>query len=933
MRKFLSLMLAMALIITTLALPVSVSAAAGKSDANITVSYTTDLGGTEVHPGDTFNLTVSITSDKDVTLSKYSVNVKYDKDDYTITGASDESYSLKNPSAGYNSNWIQIFKDDANLSLTAEQSAPVATIPVTVANTAVGKSSFETITDELTFPSEFAVVGDTSVSYGYFKTTDLELTIAANTSSLSITAGGKTETYVENKTYIAAEGVTFKVTGTNITSVKYKKTGDESEIPVDVATDKKSAEITEAIKDGTYTVTVSMTGTKDKTYTFTVSTEVVAGQMAIGDITTGKSDTGYKAGSTFTVPVTLVEIGENKTGMASFNLTYDSTRLELTSTASGNVNIDESTKGTATVSYGTKDNKVAFPTDGVLANLSFKVIDNAPIGKANIKIDNPQLTISKENSIEFTNDTCTITNGEINPVVVPEKYATVTSSVTNWVNNDYDITVTKTDETINLKYVLYDDAYEEAKKTQAKLKAAYEGDGVTAVENNTITIDTENKHYVIISEFNGVYSLVADLAPGVDVWLDKTAPAFDGNKLTALSMSKFEKSATLNISDVATDTNGSGIKEYKYLVVTDGTTPTADTEGWAEVTDTISITISTVGKLYIKATDNAGNVSVSISEVNIKVDADAPNVSVLAAAESTNGVPLTITANDTTSDVTVKVYFSQTQITDGVFDSAQTNGLKEGVTDKGELTKLEGAENYTYTADTTGYYYIYATDEAGNQNYAEQYVELATITKASDIQVKVLDTGDTYYSDKFEAVTDENAEYSNGTFGYVGIKVVAPTNGFKNTITVKINDAESTLEGADGLTEEKTFEFKTAGAYEVTVTTTHSTNASKSKAATYKFTIADGQKNMVAPTGEHRYGIGSYAMMQKVVTAQDNKPELMEALGFEGKYSGDLDGNFEMDATDVNAILTSIKGAGMPGYYNFGIMCGAAAPTTTQAGE
>lgn len=936
MRKFLSLMLAMALIITTLALPVSVSAAIDTSTKNITVSYTTNLGeATEVHPGDTFELTVSITSTEAVTLTGYDIYVAYDKDDYTITAASDANYSIIS-NAWTKSGMIKIYSTTEQ-ELTADTAVAVATIPVTVASSATVSeaSKFVTQIDNSGYVSKFTEKTEANKAIeGDFQASELSYTINANTSSITI--DGKA--YEPNKLYINKNGVTFRVTGTNIESVTYKQTnaGTPTDKPV-LVTDKTSAEITTPLTAGSYEVSVKLTGVADAVnYKFRVSQEVVSGEIAINF--TPKAE-GYKAGETFEVPVKISGIGENKKGMASFDLAYDSARLELTTTTAGDITITSGEAGKASVSFGTSSTAASFPAtgDGDFVTLAFSVKSDAEIGKADITISNDQLTVENtDGDIVYKNDTSTITNAKATVVVVPDSFATVdTMAATAWTNKAYNVTITPveapTDQVINFKYELLDGAANYA--DQNALKGAYVSDAAKAVTDNKITIDTDSKHYAIISEFNGVYSLVADLAPGTDIWYDGTAPTINNTELAKSNMDSFAKSKDVTVTGLATDAGGSNGVTYKYLVITDETIPTAATEGWADVTDTISITVSTVGKLYIMATDKAGNATVSIADVNIKVDADDPTVSVSAGAESAAGVPLTITANDRTSDVTVKVYFSQTQITDGVFDSAQTNGLKEGVTDKGEVTKVEGAENYTYTTDTTGYYYIYATDEAGNQNYAEQYVELATITKASDIQVKVLDTGDTYYSDKFEAVTDENADYSNGTFGYVGIKVVAPTNGFKNTVTVKINDADSTLDGADALTEEKAFEFKTAGAYEVTVTTTHSTNTSKSKAATYKFTIAADQKAMVSPSGDNRYDIGDLDMLRKYVANTNAELSITSDFGFEGKYSGDLNGDFNTESDDFNALLQSIKESRIPGYYNFGIMTGTAAPTTTQAGE
>ena len=349
MRKFLSLMLAMALIITTLALPVSVSAAAGKSDANITVSYTTDLGeATEVHPGDTFNLTVSITSDKDVTLSAYEIYVAYDKDDYTITAASDASYSIVESKWGYTGNLIAMSKN-TDTELTAATAVAVATIPVTVASGATVNEASGFVKPTTGFVDMFVEGGTAEgTKECNFSDSELSYTIKANTSSITI--DGKA--YEPNKLYINANGVTFSVTGTNIESVTYKQT--DAETPTDITVPligKTSAEITTPLTAGAYEVSVKLTGVADAVkYTFRVSQEVVSGEIAINFIPKAE---GYKAGENFEVPVKISGIGENKKGMASFDLVYDSARLELTTTTAENITIVPGEAGKASVSFGT----------------------------------------------------------------------------------------------------------------------------------------------------------------------------------------------------------------------------------------------------------------------------------------------------------------------------------------------------------------------------------------------------------------------------------------------------------------------------------------------------------------------------------------------------------------------------------------------------
>lgn len=922
MRKFLSLMLAMALIITTLALPVSVSAAAGKSDANITVSYTTDLGeATEVHPGDTFNLTVSITSDKDVTLSAYEIYVAYDKDDYTITAASDASYSIVESKWGYTGNLIAMSKN-TDTELTAATAVAVATIPVTVASGATVNEASGFVKPTTGFVDMF-VEGGTAEGTKECNFSDSELSYTINANTSSITIDGKA--YEPNKLYINANGVTFRVTGTNIESVTYKQT--DAETPTDITvpvTGKTSAEITTPLTAGAYEVSVKLTGVADAVnYTFRVSQEVVSGEIAINF--TPKAE-GYKAGETFEVPVKISGIGENKKGMASFDLVYDSARLELTTTTAENITIAPGEAGKASVSFGTSSTAASFPTtgDGNFVTLAFSVKSDAEIGKADITISNAQLTVKNDtDDIVYENNSSKITKDSTTVVVVPNIFATVnTSAVTDWTNTSYDVTVNPVsapaDQAISFKYVLLDGAANYA--DQNALKGAYESEAAKAVTGNKIAIDTDSKHYAIISEFNGVYSLVKDLVPGIDIWYDGTAPTINNAELAKNNMDSFAKSKDVTVTDLAIDAGGSNGVTYKYLVVTDGTTPTAETTGWADVTDKISFTESKVGKLYIMATDKAGNATVSTADVNIKVDVDDPTLTTNAGNDTADGTPITISATDITSNVTVKVYYSETDVDASTLTDSN---LSKTYPEEGE--EASKTIEKTYYAKGSGFYYISATDEAGNSSdVSKVQVTRAAVDNTSTLSVKVISTS-TEVANVFDKETESNTA-SNGTFGYVGIKVAAPAENLKNTITATKGGEPLTLENASDLTAEYTHEFTEAGEYKLTVVTAHSTNTDAKATATYKFTIAADQTAMVSPSGDNRYNSLDYVMMRKVAANEELNGIPTGAYGFEGKYSGDLDGNFKTTTEDVDAILASIKEARIPGYYNFGIMTGTAAP-------
>lgn len=919
MKKVLSLMLALAVVFTTLALPVAVSA----DDATapqITVSLVADNNGESVHPGDQFNVKVNLTSDKDVTLDSYELRIGYDSADFTASDLNEFTNATSN--WGYTGSYLQLF-NQSTTELTANTAKEVGSVKFTVSENAALEESEVSLLTQYGMESVYAYSSTETgekTEGNQFIGDGLSVNVSANTSNIII--DGKA--YEENKLYINKSGVTFKVTGTNIKTVKYKEKSATDYTDIIFSAD--AAEITTPLDAGEYEVVVEVLGSTAKTYKFRVSKEVVSGEISL---VKPSSEIGYKAGETVEVPVKIAGIGTDKKGMASFDLSYDKTRLELDTSAVENVSYGSETEdGKIAVSFGTASTGANFPVDGEgnFVTLKFTVKQDAQIGGAEVKIDNAQLTIKNAtDDIVFENNTSSITNSKVSAIVVPDKYATVKeNSVKNWVNNEYDVEIEPATapetEKINFKYVVQESTPTEL--TQSSLENFYNGTGAITVTDNKVKISEEDKTYVIVSEFNGIYSQVAALVPGIDIFLDKTAPVINEAKLAAMSMESFAKNKEIDFADLATDKRA---VDYSYKV---GDSANVDDTDWKAVGGTsVEFSESTVGKLYVLATDAAGNKAVSTSTVEIKVDADTPILLATAGDDASDGTPIAITASDTTSNVTVKVYYKETALDEG---TAVDASMLKHTYDPGKSV------NETYKAQDSGFYFVTAVDEAGNEaTMVTVQVTRASVSGTSTLSVKVgenlTEKANVFFDSNSEELKDYNG--SNGTFGYVGIKVAAPAEGLKNTITVTKDLTNVELSNAADLEAEYTYAFTEKGAYELTVTTTHKTNASASASTTYKFTIADDQTKMVSPDGNDKYNVIDFVMIRKVANNAELNGIPTTSYGFSGRYAGDLNGDFTTSTDDVNAMITSITEGRIPGYYNFAIMNGTAAPTTDSEAE
>ena len=892
MKKFLSLMLTLALIITTLALPITASAADISLQAlvegkTITVSYTPSAS--TVHPGETFTIGVKATPSANITLDSYVVDINYDGTQFTLNN--EETADLKKFDSNTTNAYVRLISETKDQSVTAADGLNLVTLNFAVKDTAV-PSSYTTciLGDDTAFNVKNGHTIDWFVLGSNITDTKVTTTVADNSYEVKINGS----TIADGKTYYSESGVTVSVTGTGIESVKI---GEESLTAGEGGTYSK--EITTA---GTYTVAVKVIGKSEETKTFTLNTEKIDAKLNTS-ITDAK--TGYKKGEIFDVPVVISGLGETaKAALVSFKVTAD-TGLTLDTEALTTAGLKYQD---GTVIYGDKDGADGLANNATVATLKFTVAADAAYGVKSVKISDPKLALVKD-AIDPKADSIGIETDTQKVVVVPsEAFGTLPTDITTdaWKNSAYPVDVSTADTAVSVKYLAVSDLTEVTTNTQEGLKAIY--DNAQAVANATVTVDSEN-NYVIVArvgdDTNAVYQHVGTLTPGTNAWYDGTNPTVDIAEMDILTGVQDAKGGySLDVSKLKKYDKLSGVKTIEYSL--DGNTYTEFTG------DTIDLAAQNFsGNVTFKVTDNVGN-SVISSGYALKLDKDDPTVNNMAVGAVKADASKDITANVadvgsgvTGGAITVAVY-------KGDAESAALSDISEIETlgKAGDATLNEGVA--TYNTTTAGRYYFVAADAAGHKAFASVKATFETLDKASGIKVKVYAKATDYVAGFKTKADADLTDFSgtNGSFTYVAVKVDAPNTGYENTVTLKKGEEE-----AAAYTDESA--ITEIGDYELTVTTTHSTNKSDSQSATYKFSIVD-ELNMPSPNDDKRFNIIDFAMVRQLVELNKALPTLEN--GFTGGiFSGDVTGDLTVNTADYADIIRSVRAGEKPGAYTFNV--------------
>lgn len=893
MKKFLSLMLTLALIITTLALPITASAAdislqALVEDKTITVSYTPSAS--TVHPGEAFTIAVKATPSEDITLDSYVVDINYDGTQFALTNA--ESADLKKFDSDTTNAYVRLISETKDQSVTADEGLQLVTLNFTVKDTAV-PSSYTTciLGDDTAFTVKKGNTIDWFVLGSSIIDNKVTTTVAENTYTVKIDENE----LVPGKTYYKTSGVTVSVTGTGIESVKVN---EES-----LTAGGEGAYTKVLTEGGEYTVKVKVIGKSEESKSFTLNTETIAAKL-ITDF--AANELGYKKGDNFSVPVKITGLGTSaQAAMVSFKVEA-AAGLTLDTTALGTgVTYDADTK---TVMYGNTTGETGLGNDALVATLKFNVEDAAVYGVNSVTISEAKLALVKD--IDPTADSI---GNEINTqkvVVVPtEAFGTLPADITTaaWTNNNYTVAVTPADAAVSVKYLAVGELTSVETTTQSGLKAIH--DNAQAVAAATVTVDSENNYVIVarVGDDPAVYQHVGTLTPGTNAWYDKTAPTVDITGIAAVTGVKNSKGGyVFDITGLAKSDARSGLNKIEYSL---------NGVDYTEFgLDATSITIPEQnfnGNVTFKVTDKAGNTAVS-EGFALKLDMDDPTVAEMAvgAVQADGSKDITANVADVGSGVTggaitVAVYKGEAGSA-ALLDISAIEALEK----VGDAALNEGVA--TYNTTTAGRYYFVAADAAGHKAFASVDVAFETLSEASGIKVKVYASAADYAAGFKKTDDSALADFggTNGSFRYVAIKADAAATGYSNSLTLAKDGAEATA-----YTEETP--ITEAGNYVLTVTTTHGVNAADTKSATYKFSIVD-ESNMPSPNGDKRFNIIDFAMVRQLV-------ELGKALptaenGFSGGiFSGDVTGDLTVNGDDYADIIRSVRAGEKPGAYTFNV--------------
>lgn len=969
MKKILSLMLSLALIISTLALPLS-AFADGDEAAKIKISFSYgDV--TEVKPGDELSVDVTAyaldSSDQAIeyAVTAYSVFVSYDKDKLTYKSA---TFSEGQTAAEHQKTKARVLflyeKGESDVTIPAS-GLKLGTMKFTVEKGAAAANTYSFGLAENQTEFSKGTVDTTKFTYTSDENSKIingaeGISIADNTYSVKYQDG-------ETQTDVVKDKVYYGVKDSRAFTIAADRNFAE-EGAVSVTKNGTALTDTELIKnqDGTYTFTASAPaeGTDDKyvvsvklygeTEAKTTAFTLSASEVKVGLELDGSAIDSNKAGifpgedgKEIEVPVKITGVSEN---LAVSMVTFSVDTLPTGITFEGVKETDDDIKrddNKIIVGDNTTESERNIAAEGKLVTLKFKVGNTAGVGVNEIKLADDAQVALKKDVIDTERHNATIgTSAYI--VVVPEKFASAAndSSTTSWTNQAYNINISNAASGASIKYVKYD--YQNGSAPESA-KAAYNA-SQNEINDNKVNV-SETKNYYIVARIGSdghfAYQTIGDFKViGADenksnqIWYDDKKPELNADEVKpGVLDAKSEMSVDISKLTITKTANLSGLSKFSYALGTDDTTE----KTWNEVSNfvftgdnkTAAITISArdsfKGKIYFKAADEAGNEGEASADITM--DADDPKFENVNVGELTadNKMPITGTVTDFT-DVTLKVYIGGADT-----DYTDASAVESGITGENNIktVTVDESGSFTYNAEATGKYYFIAEDKAGHKSLETKTVTF-TSAAAAGIEVKT-NSNDTQFRSGFMPSDDTRLnkyEGSNGIFGYVNVKVKTPAEGYTDVVTVKKDDEN--LEASEGTTWNwgEGVVFDTAGAYEITVTTQNSTTGEKDKIEkSYKFTIADGQSGMKSPNGDAYYTIDDYLKIRNVLLQESETEEKLfptEAYNFSGYFAGDLNGDLEYGADDYNAIISALKAFQEPGEYNFGIMCGAAAPTASQ---
>lgn len=920
MKKYLSLVLAVALVLTTLVVPMSASAAVPGVTVTLEV---VDADGKAInaenpaYAGDTVTVKAIAKAETETTFEEVMIRYSYVDANVTVGAINDTAHI----SHDENMNYITYVAHNESTTIKTEE--------------------------ETVFTQEFTVneIGATESAFTLKATTSMfdndeedEAVITAVNGTLVTAVGSATaQISVDNEYIDIPTGATTTYYSSTALSVKVNVTagnldyanvylGDAEEATYTLAENGTAQEINTA---GTYTVKVKVKGGVETTYTFTYVAEDIDAKVTIGDVT-GQAD-GYVKEADITVPVSLKGLATDaKASYVDFKVTYDSTVLSLATTDAEPITYGEATESenmvTVPVLYGDKVSGEAPIGNEKIVDLAFKVLDTAAYGTTAITIAGVEYAL-ETNSVDPTaGGELGVDKNSVNITVKPAdgEWPVITNNNGDeWSKDPYTATVSTVDG-VTVKYLATTTVYTEDNKA-----TIYEDANAISVNvNNGILVNNDELTYYVVAAV-GENPTIYEYIGVLDNKLDDTAPVLDTTGIASLQ-SELETAGwtavsaeapttlTLTVDDLTVADNGSDITGFYYSY---------DNSEWTDAAVTeISVTASQTA-LYIKAVDAMGNASEESEKITLYYDGDLPAVSAAEGGFAEDGVSKNIAitgVGDTTSGVeTIKVYNAEsTQYTTAAdVESAVTDGAKIQ-----SITYVDGTTDYTATASTEGYYYVVVTDKAGNKKIAEVNIESLEGVVAAEITVKIDKYGDVA---KAAFLTDvELGSYanidSNGTFTYINIVPVA-SEGLTTKLTLKKdNTVVSGYENVDSITLDATLteDAPAEGEYVLTVYTVDADDENNNAEATYTFSIATSQENMMSVNKNNSYTALDLGRLTKLTASGT-----VDAPGVDDKFDGglfsaDVNADLQYTADDVTAVLNAIRGGKFVGIYDFAIMNG-----------
>lgn len=874
MKKFLSLMLTLALIITTLALPITASAAdidlMTAGNQTITISYDAQFNDAaisetnKVKPGDSFTVDVKIAAESDTTFDASDLSVKYDGAFFNLTTVDlkDSTNWTSNTISNTEGNYVKL-SSIANVSFSSTATT-VATLTFNVANKAVTSESYVLSAQQDTLfydtDGKWYRASDNNL-------TDNAATIYVEANTVSATIDGSA--IVNDNTYYKSTNLTLAYSGSNVTKAEYKLGNAEAVSFLNGASN--SVELTEA---GTYTVTVQAAGLEPVVYTFTYVKEDVNVKL-----TPSTDNVTVNPGQNVTISVKITGLpADKKASMVKFKAVSDNAKVTLASASPAEIK-------DGFVVYGDAANSASIAENAIVANLVFNVAEDAKFGDVKFTFSDEDLAL--ETSVIDPSATKIVADPSVvtSTIIPTANFATLSdpSDRTSWTGEDnqpYDITVAPvTNATV--KYTKVAKGTSVATDNLATFYA-----NSTEATDNKIPVNSEETIYVV-AKIGSQYQLIGPFENGAaPVFYDATAPVVNGSADMTDWVSTLNAAYNHDVTAITAEDSesGSGVAGKWYSTDNGATLKTLTEAGEIAIEQGTSVKPdNTSYAIFFK--DRAGNLSTG-KVVKLMLDGDAPTITDTSVGVQENGKKeLIFTAADATSNVTVTVTGPNGAVT------AEADGK--------------------YYAAANGNYTVTATDAAGNTaTHTFENVVLETLSSAAGLSVSVV-KGKALKDNGFIPEGDEKLTAfsgTNGTFTYAKIKVMDMTNA---TSTVTLDD----------VTKEGEFEVTTAGEHTVVVTTTNSANSNDVRTATYKFKIVTDQKDMPSVDGDKRYNMLDFALVRKVVggTTVGVLPNAdSEFTG--GIFSGDVNGDFTLTAADYDAILESLRAGKIPGTYTFDIM-------------